>query len=485
MAERVLKSRVGWPICTVGLALGLTASATSPGEAQVSAMLPGQNLAQQTMAQSIDNFCGPLNALPNKTTAQTNLVNICVGLQNNATNLRTGSTLVPTFGLDAAGVNAAMEQLNGGAELLVPVSQASVLETTQTSRQTGVVEARLSHQREWMVATAAGDGEFARAGQVAALGPLEPGGQILLAQNQAPDFAYASGPLGLYATGLGQFGTKDLTTSVNGYSFNNAGFVAGADYRITPQLVAGLAFGYTRSNTSFDTSPVSASGQSLQDNLLEGNIYATYAFTDALFMNAIALVGGGNNTSQRHIVIPSANPQVQAPVDQIATGSFGSRVQGVNVSAGYALPFGSLVVTPMLRFLYQHTDVDGFSESASSVNLRYGSSSVDTVVSTLGAEAQYTVSTSFGLLYPIARFHWVHQYSPSNTTVTPSFVNDTTQRSTFVLPGVPTSTNYADLGVGIGLQLSRNSSAFVNYDSMLGISHTTYNSFIAGVRFTF
>jgi outer membrane autotransporter protein len=53
------------------------------------------------------------------------------------------------------------------------------------------------------------------------------------------------------------------------------------------------------------------------------------------------------------------------------------------------------------------------------------------------------------------------------------------------MPGTPTSRNYFDLGVGIALQLSRNSSAFINYDSILGISGTTYNSFTAGVRFTF
>jgi hypothetical protein len=71
-----------------------------------------------------------------------------------------------------------------------------------------------------MLATAVPGDEFPRTGQLATLGPQEPGGQILLAQNQAPDFAYSPGPLGLLATGLGQFGTKDLTTSVNGYSFN-------------------------------------------------------------------------------------------------------------------------------------------------------------------------------------------------------------------------------------------------------------------------
>ena len=119
----------------------------------------------------------------------------------------------------------------------------------------------------------------------------------------------------MFASGLGQFGTRDLTTSQNGYSFNNAGFVAGADYRFTPQLVAGLAFGYTQSNTNFDTSALSASGQSLNDNLLQGNLYATYSVTDAFYMNAIAFIGGGNNNSQRHIVIPSNDPS-EAPVDR-------------------------------------------------------------------------------------------------------------------------------------------------------------------------
>jgi len=73
-----------------------------------------------------------------------------------------------------------------------------------------------------------------------------------------------------------------MTTSENGYSFNNAGFVFGADYRITPQLIAGMAFGYTQSNTNFDTS---ASGQSLNGNLLQGNLYTTYFPTDAFYLN--------------------------------------------------------------------------------------------------------------------------------------------------------------------------------------------------------
>jgi outer membrane autotransporter protein len=460
-------------ICTFAMGFGFAVSATQSGEAQT------QNVAQQKMAQSILNFCnGGGQAQLNASGPQQNLAQIlCTGL---------GGIGGASFGLSAAQTNAALEQLNGGAELLVPVSQPSLLENTQPSQQTGVVEARLSRQREWMLASAAADREFPRTGQVAALNPQDSDGLIHLAQNQAPEVAYSTGRFGAFATGLGQFGSKDLTTSEKGYSFNNAGFVAGADYRVTPRLVAGLAFGYTRTNTSFDTSAVSLPNQFLHDNSFTGNVYATAAFTDALYMNAIALVGGGNNNSQRRIVITSNNQSV-ASVDQTATGSFGTQTQGVNVSSGYILPFGPLVVTPIVRFSYQHTGVDGFSENAPSVNLRYNSSSINTVLSSLGVDAQYTMSTSFGLLYPMARAHWWHQFSPGNTSVPLAYVNDGTANvlSNLILPGTPTSRNYADLGVGVGVQLSRNGSAFINYDSILGISHTSYNSFTAGIRFTF
>jgi outer membrane autotransporter protein len=464
MLEMALKSAVRRQISTFALGLGFAVSATQSGEAQT------QNVAQQKMAQSLINLC------PNVNIANApGLANLCAGM----------TALANTPGQQVA-LNDALQQLNGGAELLVPVSQPSLLETTQPTQQTGVVEARLSRQREWMLAGAAADREFPRAGQVAALNPQDSDGQLRLAQNQAPEVTYSTGPFGVFATGLGQFGSRDLTTSENGYSFNNAGFVAGADYRVTPRMVAGLAFGYTRTNTSFDTSALSAPGQFLHDNSYTGNVYTTVAFTDALYMNAIALVGGGNTNSQRRIVIPFTGTGAM-PIDSTATGSFGTQTQGVNVSSGYTLPFGSLVVTPIARFSYQHTGVDGFSENAPSVNLRYNSSSINTVLSSLGADAQYTASTAFGLLYPMARAHWTHQYSPGNTSVPLAYVNDPTAAlaSNLILPGVPTSRNYVDLGVGLGVQLSRSGSAFISYDSILGISRTSYNSFTAGVRFTF
>jgi outer membrane autotransporter protein len=439
-------------------------------------VLPGQNLTQQTMGQSINVFCPTVHSIamtPAATPGQQDLNVLCSAMLGNG------------FGLNASGLNGALSQLNGGAELNVPTGQASIVQTTQTSRQTSAIEARLSQLRDWPAGTAVAGAQFPRMGQVAALNTQDPAGQILLAQNQPLEFTYSTGPLGVFANGFGQFGSRDMSTSVNGYSFNNAGFVAGIDYRFTPQLIAGLAFGYSQSNTNFDTSAVSAPGQFLSGNLFQGNIYATYSVTDSLYLNGIAVVGGGNNDSRRHMVIPSFDPSTSA-VDRIATGSFGSHIQGVTVAGGYALPFGPLVVTPIARFLYQHTGVDAMTENgALGADLAFGSSSVNTVLSFLGADAQYVMSTPFGPVYPLARFHWAHQYSPENTAVSVAYSNDPTFISSFILPGASTSRNYFDLGVGVSLPFSSNGSAYINYDAILGINNTTYNSFTAGVRFTF
>jgi outer membrane autotransporter protein len=269
---------------------------------------------------------------------------------------------------------------------------------------------------------------------------------------------------------------------VNAYSFNNAGFIAGADYLFTPQWIAGLAFGYTRLSTNFDTSAVSAPGQFLRGEQFQGNMYATY-YNDAFYLNGIGLIGGSNNESRRQISLPNT-PELVG--DRIANGSYGSQVQGLSLSGGYSFPFGALILTPTARLLYQHLGVDAFSENgALGANLQFGSTSLNTFVSFLGAEAQYTIRTPFGVLYPLARFSWAYQPTSNNNLVSVGYSNDPRGLSNFILPGAQTSRNYFDLGVGVSLQLSGNSSGFVNYDSILGLNQTTYNSFTAGIRMTF
>ena len=208
--------------------------------------LPGQNLTQQKMGQSINVFCPTVSSIAMPTPGQRDLGNLCSAMIGNS------------FGLSMSGLNGALSQLNGGAELGVPTSQASIKQTTQTSRQTGAIQERLSQPRYWPAGAAVAGGDLPRTGQIAALNTrIRPDKFFLRKTSRSNSLirpaCWECSPMG------GQFGSRDMATSVNGYSFNNAGFVAGADYRFTPQLAAGIAFGYSQSNTNFDTSAVQRS----------------------------------------------------------------------------------------------------------------------------------------------------------------------------------------------------------------------------------
>src|SRR5262249_17851959 len=50
--------------------------------------------------------------------------------------------------------------------------------------------------------------------------------------------------LGIFAVGQGSFGNQDATLREPGFDFHTAGITVGADYRLSDQLILGMAFGY-------------------------------------------------------------------------------------------------------------------------------------------------------------------------------------------------------------------------------------------------
>jgi outer membrane autotransporter protein len=432
----------------------------------------GYTTAQLTMAQSIDSVCPHL-------ASGTDLATICGTMIGTASVLQGGGLPMglsnDTAITSISGLKNALSQLNGGMETVVPTSQASVLRNLQS----GALTSRLSVLHTRMLG---GDNDGPQNSVLAmndGATAQDAPGHILLAQNSPTDISMWRDKLGLFVNAIGQFGSSDATGRQNGYDFNNEGFLMGADYRLRQNFILGVAFGYTHSSTDFDASPDSAPGQYLHGNLFQGSVYASYYPTDALYIDASATIGGGNNDSQRHVVIPGL-------LDRTASGSFGTRTYGASLGGGYAFPIEALTLTPTARFEFRRMESDSFTETGGSgVDLTYGNSQQNAVLTFLGGQAQYAISTSFGVVSPTAKFEWAHQYNRGNTTIGVAYSNDPTLLSTFTLAGEAPSRNYYDLGVGVALQLANNWSGFVNYDAILGVSHTSFNSFTAGVRFSF
>ena len=391
-----------------------------------------------------------------------------------------------SYGLNGSGLNNALQRLNGGAELLVPSVSDADDPNQQANRRNG--KRRLKELRNGtagtMLASASSSGE-----QFAALSIPETGTKNSYCAK--PSLAFF-----IFARALRRVCKRARSVRQSGpHDKRKRLFIQQRRICRRRRLSGdgkpdrGTSFGYTQSNTNFDTRSLSTSGQSLSGNLLQENFYATYFPTDALYLKHPV-----RNTWEAATTIPDGISSYPAPipdtatVNRDATGSFGSRIGGFTLAGGYDLPAGR-DADPANPILCQHPGVKSLQheKGALGADLKYGSSSVNTVLTFLGADAQYAMNTSLGVLYPIASYRWAHQYSPDNTSVSVAYSNDPTAGlvSSFTLPGTPTSRNYYDLGVGVSLQLSGNQSAFISYDSILGISHTSYNSFTAGIRMMF
>ncbi|HJU20511.1 MAG TPA: autotransporter outer membrane beta-barrel domain-containing protein [Stellaceae bacterium] len=445
--------------------------------------LPGLNTAQQTMAQSIDRVCPTITNIA-ATPAQRDLANICQAMTYNAVLVQGQPNplgLQQSFGLNVTGLKDALQELNGGVELLVPTNQATTLQTEQSNFQSGVIEARLSHLRERMSGTAVAS---AADNQLAALG-AQYASSGLPVSDVPPAYVSAwYGRLGMFFDGVGQFGDSASTARQNGYSFGNGGFLTGLDYQFSTRLAAGLAFGYSHNSVDFDVTPQSASGQFLRSDLFQGNLYATYLVNPSFYLNGAASIGGGNSDSRRHIVIPSTTSFPS--IDRFATGSFGNSNYGASLGGGYIVPLAPWTLTATARFQYFRTSADAFAENgALGADLRFGSSARNAFLSFIGGQAQYTIATRWGPLSPMVRFEWAHQYNSDNTAVSVAYSEDPALLSAFVLPGNPTSHNYVDLGVGAALQFSPTASGFFAYDAIVGLNHTSFNSVIGGIRIRF
>jgi uncharacterized protein with beta-barrel porin domain len=451
--------------------------------------LPGLDTAQQTMAQSIDRVCPTINTIA-ATPGQRDLANICSAMTGNAVILQgqPNPLGLPTLGLDANGLKDALTQLNGGTELVVPTSQATSLGNQQSNAQSGVIEARLSRLRDRMTGTALAVNGQPGSYQLAATDAGSGLGGAL-----PPDVGMWNGRLGLFLDGIGQFGSSDTTSRQNGYSFDNGGFVTGLDYQFTSQFAAGLAFGYTRASTDFDVTPTSPSGQYLHSDLLQGNFYATYVIDPSFYLAGAASIGGGTSDSRRHLVIPSATPMPTIGcgngfqgIDCFYNGSFGNRSDIASFGGGYVVPLAPWTLTATARFQYSYNHADGFTESgAGGGDLTFGSTSRSAYQSFVGGQVAYALPTAWGILSPLARFEWAHQFNSGNTSVSVAYAEDPSLLSAFTLAGDSSSSDYVDLGAGVSLQFSPATSGFITYDAIVGLSHTSYNSVIGGIRMRF
>jgi outer membrane lipase/esterase len=304
--------------------------------------------------------------------------------------------------------------------------------------------------------------------------------------------AGSSGRLGVFINGNYATGTLDRTSREAGVDFDSGGFTAGVDYRLTPNLILGAAFGYLRTSADY-----SQSGGSLDSDDYSGTLYGTYYVTDQFYLDGTATVGGTDYSIDRRIqyAVPGV-PQTGGgitTVNQTARADTGAIWYAFGLSGGYDFQFSGFTVGPIGRLAYVRTEIDSYQEkidsttAGSGLALNVGSQTVESFTTSLGGQASYSFSTPFGVIVPTVRFEWIHEFLNDARSIKAHFVQDPTPSTgtTITWKSDQPDRDFFTIGAGLAATFPRGFSAFVLYETVVDLRDVTVHSVVGGVRMTF
>ncbi len=461
--------RSGLTVLLVGIFFSVPLA--SRVSAQTVTFTPGLTPPQRAMGAAVQIFCPKMAAAASTlNAAQTDLLNRCTEILQTAIQIQSPGATVPSSSLgltssQLAGVLGTLSQQQAiaqGSNAVEAAPNQSRVAARLVALRGGRGSQLVLAGREFTL-----DGKEVRAGQ--RLLPNQTGGGA--SADQA-----SPGRLGLWLNGDGSFGDADSTQNQVGYSYHTAGLTAGADYRLTDNLVLGAAFNYLRTNATFVSTLGNADSQGYG-----GILYGTYH----IGRFHIDLNGGftwNNYDITRNIVYAGVGPSFTI-VNRVATGSPSGQEYNINFGLGYDFAVSGFTLTPYGRVEYLNLVTDSYTESgAIGLNLQVGGQRVQSLLTVLGGQASYAWSVPFGVLSPYVRAEWRHEYLNNPRSITAQFVNDPFGTAFFIPTDSPTR-NYADVGGGLSAQFAKGISTFLSFDAILGLTNFTNYQFVGGVRF--
>jgi uncharacterized protein YhjY with autotransporter beta-barrel domain len=276
--------------------------------------------------------------------------------------------------------------------------------------------------------------------------------------------------LGFFASGLVESLNRDITTFQDGYKSNILGITAGADYRFSKKLVAGLALSYSNTDGDF------RSGGNFSTNSYGGTLFASYLPTDRTFVQVT-----GGYTKNNYLVsrLASSDTSSQSPdplnpggtsVQGLASSNSNGNVFNLGLMTGYDHPIGRFTIGPRAGVNYSNTKIGDYGENGSTgVELRYDNQWINSLQSVLGVQGSAAFSTGLGVLVPQFNADFIHEFANSQRFINVQFAQDFRATPTkFTFQNDVPVRNYFNLGTGLLMVLPNGWQPFVNFRAMVG-----------------
>jgi len=262
------------------------------------------------------------------------------------------------------------------------------------------------------------------------------------------------------------------TVFEQGYESNQKGITLGADVMPTDWLVTGLAFNYSH----------------WHGDQLDGGGFKTDSYGPTVFASLFPWQGfftdlsfqyshkeGSNNNQRNYLREDNTNFG-----GAITGGPRANQYEG-NVSTGYDYSIGSFTIGPRVTARYRHITTDSYTEQGNTgLELRFQQDSLTSIQTSVGAQASYAISTSWGVLVPQLNADWTREFANGQRSINVQFAQD--NRAVPLTFGFQTDKpdrDFFHVGAGIVAILPHGIHAFANFETVRG--HAYFDNYIGTV----
>ncbi len=410
-----------------------------------------------SVASGLVATCTSLRTVENPTPAQTDLLERCIDINREESNLVKASVLGQVAAKQYADIGQSLTFLN-----MIQVGNIGgrLAAITPTLRQNSkdVASSDLSHPDQGLLANSVNQG----------------------AQYGGAAGDETSGRFGVFVLGTKGDGEKDVSLLSNGFDYRSESMTVGIDYMFNASTVVGLAYGYGKTDSEFTgrTGRMDIDSQTV-------TLYGAKAIRNNLTLDAIIGIGDVTTDSERRMdftahgkrVNQLANSTIDSDQKLLSLGLTKSYETWLNIDVG-------------ARFNYIETDINRFSETIDASAPGFGLAleiddyTMKSSTTDLSLNLSKAFSSSWGVVIPQARLSWVHEFESGDRVMRGRFLADTSTldftdsglqisagggSTLFNVPLEQLDADYGNLLIGVNALLPNQFSLNASLNRVLGI----------------
>jgi len=268
----------------------------------------------------------------------------------------------------------------------------------------------------------------------------------------------------VFLSGSSVDGSQDNTDFETGYDLTTDHYTLGADMQLNAEWLLGVAYGTTDTELNYSSDFQDYSNNDSDHYLLYSSWYRRNFAVDMT-------LGYSSGEFETRRQLPDAE----------AIGKTDNDMVYLSAAGAYDFSQGSWTYGPLAGLDYLNGDIDAFAEQGESVwNAQYDNQEVKSLIYTLGAQASYAHSFSWGVVLPFGKAVWRYELEDDRDLIVGRFAINPSEDFT-IIPDEPDASWY-EVSAGLSVIFAHGISAFISYEEVLHYEDTDLYTVSAGAR---